>query len=788
MAWPQATDYYEAIQNPGIAFKDQELRSGQPAVNALGMPMPCSGNFADVYQVAGADQQQNWAVKCFTREVPDRERRFASISHHLERRHLPFMVDFRYLADGILIRGLWYPVLKMRWIEGHTLNEFIRHSLGKPQMLLGLARIWRRLAHELREAGIAHGDLQHGNVLLIESRAGKLGVKLIDYDGMYIPALATIRSGEVGHPNYQHPQRLRDGIYDFEMDRFAHLVIYLALRALAVSGQPLWDRYDNGDNLLFREADLAEPANSSLFRELLRSPDGNVSALAGRLLLAAKGDICDVPLLSEVVNDNDFAVPLSNNQTRELQQHLARGGPTRPLPNAFRSGTPDSPPLASPVPADTIVPPPVRRPAAAVAAAPVVAPTPVAVAVPRPIRPRPRPTPGPQKLSPMVWLLAVVMPLAVVTLFVVLAFVFMRENVTPAPDLAEQPGTGQSRPSYVPPVGQGLNSGPPNIPNRRPASATKGGQLVATFDHRITDGSRPARIRSVLFLENGRHGASLGEDGSIRFWDLQAGKEYMPALLGYNRSRAYYCLALSPLGDRLVVGHTAGLTELGLKNYRKLSLDYDQVTLAAVTHAAYLGNGSEAERFVLVGGPSTLERWSLDRKARAEQYDTSRIGHAPFVITLAGELVILRTVAGSNGALEALVVYRLSDMSEVKRLPPVPSGTAHLAMDNAGHRVAGAAPNRPLTVWDLRKETFTQYGTSDATTAMNAVAMNGAGTRVVTLGDSGTLWIWDLADNGKQRVLGELSGPARAVTFAPDGLHILTGSDDGTVRLWRLDN
>jgi hypothetical protein len=51
MPWPLPQDYNEAIQTPQTSFADPELRGGQAAVNALGMPMPCSGNVADVYRV-----------------------------------------------------------------------------------------------------------------------------------------------------------------------------------------------------------------------------------------------------------------------------------------------------------------------------------------------------------------------------------------------------------------------------------------------------------------------------------------------------------------------------------------------------------------------------------------------------------------------------------------------------------------------------------------------------------------------------------------------------------------
>jgi hypothetical protein len=320
MAWPEATDYNEAIQNPAICFRDPDLQQGRPAVNALGWPLPCAGNFASVYEVFGPDGIP-WAVKCFTREVRGRGERYHAISTHLRQAKLPFMVDFEYLEEGILVRGSWYPVVKMRWVEGLTLNDFLKGHVDRPQVLERLAYLWVKLARELRRAGIAHADLQHGNVLLVPGgKSGVLSVRLIDYDGMYVPALADSKSGEVGHPNYQHPDRAREGVYDAEVDRFPHLVIYTALRALLAGGRDLWEKHDTGDNLLFREQDFKDPASSDLFRELWQSPDPGVRDLTTRLARACQGKIADAPLLSDLLG--------SNNGTPAPSPAL----PARPLP------------------------------------------------------------------------------------------------------------------------------------------------------------------------------------------------------------------------------------------------------------------------------------------------------------------------------------------------------------------------------------------------------------------------------------------------------------------------
>jgi hypothetical protein len=140
MAWPLPQDYNEAIQSPAVCFIDADLCRGQAEGNALGMPMPYSGNFADVYQVRCPDGSR-WAVKCFTRETPGLRDRYEAISQHLRKVNLPFAVDFTYLERGILVAGEWYPVLKMTWVEGLTLNQFVARAADKPATLDSLLRM-----------------------------------------------------------------------------------------------------------------------------------------------------------------------------------------------------------------------------------------------------------------------------------------------------------------------------------------------------------------------------------------------------------------------------------------------------------------------------------------------------------------------------------------------------------------------------------------------------------------------------------------------------------------------
>jgi hypothetical protein len=301
MSWPLSQDYNESIQDPRGNFRDGELKAGETITNALGIPMPRSGNFADVYEVR-CPSGARWAVKCFTREVHGLRERYAEISNYLRQVNLPFMVDFQYLQEGIRVRSQWYPIVKMQWVEGFVLNEFVRDNLDKKPILQALGQIWLRMARRLRQAKLAHGDLQHGNVLFVPGSSAKsLAVKLIDYDGMCVPSLTGKNSGEVGHPAYQHPERLRTGAYNQEIDRFSLLSIAAALRCLTVGGRSLWERYDTGDNLLFRQTDLQAPEDSPLFQELLSIGDPQAQLLVTELYRACREPLSAVPSLTELL-------------------------------------------------------------------------------------------------------------------------------------------------------------------------------------------------------------------------------------------------------------------------------------------------------------------------------------------------------------------------------------------------------------------------------------------------------------------------------------------------------
>lgn len=357
-AYPTGADYSEALRDTAVCFDHPVLARGLVAMGPLRMPRVVSGNFGSVFRVTGVGGAggggREYAVKCFTRAAPDRLRRYRAIADALRTAPGAWRVDVDFVPRGVLVHGRWYPVVLMEWVDGSGLVPWLEDHLGDRAAIEALADQFAGAVNELEDGGLAHGDLQHGNIVV--GRDG--GLRLIDYDGMYVPALASLGPAENGHRNYQHPAR---GTGDFGpgLDRFSAHVIHLSLRVLA--REPwLWQTYheDGGEHLLLKAEDLASPAASERFAVV----SGTCPELAGefaRLAYWASRPPGEVGVLGEPVTGTRGAPPKglpswlaeAARSVRDVETEVAPPPPPAPP-------TPTQPPPAPTPPTPQPAPPP----------------------------------------------------------------------------------------------------------------------------------------------------------------------------------------------------------------------------------------------------------------------------------------------------------------------------------------------------------------------------------------------------------------------------------------------
>ncbi len=306
MGWPTPQDYNEAVQNPQYNFGDPELQAGELYVNPMGLPRVASGAFASVYRMRCG--QRDFAVRCFLQPVVDQQQRYEAISQFVLNDDLDCTVAFEYLAHGIRVQSAWYPLLKMEWVSGQPLDGYVRSHLQNPTALIALANNLQRILREMHADGIAHGDLQHGNIIVTEGAK----IRLVDYDGMYVPSLAGHNCPELGHRNYQHPGRTAKHFGPY-LDNFAAWSIYVSL--VCLSRDPLLlDQLKGGDEcLLFRLFDYVNPTRSRVFAALEQHTDPEIRHLSKVLRTLILTPIENIPLLGSQLQVNSTLPELSPN-------------------------------------------------------------------------------------------------------------------------------------------------------------------------------------------------------------------------------------------------------------------------------------------------------------------------------------------------------------------------------------------------------------------------------------------------------------------------------------------
>jgi hypothetical protein len=315
MAYPQIVEYHEAVQHPQQAFIDPELKQGSVAENSLGLPLVMSGGFALTYAVT--TPQRKCAVRCFHREIPAIQQKYDAIAKKLHSLGNGCFVYFDFQQSGIKVRQDTFPIVRMDWVEGDTLGIWLDKHFGDAHALEKARTDFAAIARFLENKGIAHGDIQNGNVMV----AGG-DIKLIDYDGMFVPGMRPGNGSETGHKHFQHPDR-RVADFGPKMDRFSFIALDLSLRAV-VEDKSLYPKFrEGGETVVFKANDFADPGHSEIFQRLLAMP--KLKEQARRFAAICEAPLAAAPTLDEFVAGRN--IPAAKTQITTRPSPTTRSAP-----------------------------------------------------------------------------------------------------------------------------------------------------------------------------------------------------------------------------------------------------------------------------------------------------------------------------------------------------------------------------------------------------------------------------------------------------------------------------
>ena len=282
MNYPLISEYIEAIKSAEDNF--EELSSLRPVLGKDGQPVMTSGNFAVVFKMKDERDGKFYAVKCFTKEQVGRANRYDLISNYLDM-STRYLVHVHYyekelFVDSNVTSDELFPVLLMDWVDGVPLDTYIRNNLSCDSVLQNLTYSFSKFAVWLKSQSFAHGDLKPDNILVNNN----CELVLVDYDGMFVPAMKGLCALEMGSPNFRHPLRSEKD-FNENMDDFSIVSILLSLKLISLNPQ-LYDKYATQDRLLFSDSDYRNIMGCELIKGIASTVDDDCTKLIGLLLLA----------------------------------------------------------------------------------------------------------------------------------------------------------------------------------------------------------------------------------------------------------------------------------------------------------------------------------------------------------------------------------------------------------------------------------------------------------------------------------------------------------------------
>lgn len=289
MQYPLISEYLAAIRDAHDNL--DKLSHLVPVLDKYGEPYRSSGAFSVVFKMKDEQTGKCYALKCFTEEQEGRAEAYRQIAEELEFVDSPYITSVKYLEKEMFVDSNCedeeFPVLLMDWIEGETMETYIAANYTDTHAMAMLCYRFCKMAAWLRSQSFAHGDIKPDNIMVRPDGT----LTLVDYDGMFVPAMKGQKSPTIGTKDFSHPLRTIDD-FDETIDDFALASIALSLKAISLDPS-LLQTYGASDRLLFSAADYLDLSKSKTITALqgLLADEEAITLMSMFLLASAKKDL-----------------------------------------------------------------------------------------------------------------------------------------------------------------------------------------------------------------------------------------------------------------------------------------------------------------------------------------------------------------------------------------------------------------------------------------------------------------------------------------------------------------
>ncbi|MFE0646989.1 trypsin-like peptidase domain-containing protein [Streptomyces sp. NPDC059534] len=277
-------------------------------------------------------------------------------------------------------------------------------------------------------------------------------------------------------------------------------------------------------------------------------------------------------------------------------------------------------------------------------------------------------------------------------------------------------------------------------------------------------------VRTVAFSPDGKTLATVGDDRTMRLWDVATGKA---RIIREEHTNEVYSAAFSPDGRTLATGDaddTLRLWNTATGESRAIRGE----GAGAVAAVAFSPDGHT----LATGGGDAMVRL---RDAKTGELLATLPGHTGVVYSIAFSPDGKTLVSGS-GDLTALM-WDVASGRQLRKLDH-PSEIFSVAFNRAGTTVAVGCGDGTVQLWDTATG---KARSSETGNAVASVAFSPDG-RTFATGSAHVVQLWDTATGAPLTGLFGHTEDVQSVAFSPDGRILASAGLDRTVRLWDMSS